>query len=140
VFISHDLNVVQYVCDRVLVMYLGQVVEIGPAHAIYSRARHPYTRALLSSRLSMDPEQRIDEAPLPGDPPSPSNPPSGCRFRTRCPYAEDVCATKTPEIGTWVDRSSHLAACHIQDASSGHGRAGHLPAGGPPNPALAGNL
>jgi peptide/nickel transport system ATP-binding protein len=123
VFISHDLNVVQYISDRVLVMYLGQVVEIGPVEDIYARARHPYTRALFSSRLSMDPDDRVDEAPLTGDPPNPIDPPSGCRFRTRCPFAEEVCAAKMPAMGTWVDRSSHLTACHMEDAASGHSRA-----------------
>jgi peptide/nickel transport system ATP-binding protein len=96
-------------------------------NSIYSRARHPYTKALFSSRLSMDPDDRVDEAPLTGDPPNPINPPSGCRFRTRCPFAEDVCAAKMPAIGTWVDRSSHLAACHMEDASSGHSRGGQAP-------------
>jgi peptide/nickel transport system ATP-binding protein len=124
VFISHDLNVVRFMSDRVLVMYLGKVVEIGPVEDIYAGAKHPYTRALFSSRLSMDPNDRVDEAPLTGDPPNPIDPPSGCRFRTRCPYAEEVCAAKMPAMGTWVDRSSHLAACHIEDAASGHSRAG----------------
>jgi peptide/nickel transport system ATP-binding protein len=72
----------------------------------------------------MDPDDRIDEAPLTGDPPNPINPPSGCRFRTRCPFAEDVCAAKMPAMGTWVDRASHLAACHMEDVASGHSRAG----------------
>ena len=90
VFISHDLNVVQYISDRVLVMYLGHVVELGPAEAIFERPLHPYTSALLGSRPSMDPSHRIEEPPLTGDPPSPIDPPSGCRFRTRCPYAEAV--------------------------------------------------
>jgi peptide/nickel transport system ATP-binding protein len=137
VFISHDLNVVQYISDRVLVMYLGQVVEIGPVDSIYARAKHPYTKALFSSRLSMDPDDRVDEAPLTGDPPNPINPPSGCRFRTRCPFAEDVCAARTPAIGTWVDRSSHLAACHMEDASSGHSRAGQAPDAAIPGRATA---
>ena len=123
-FISHDLNVVQYISDRVLVMYLGQVVEIGPVDAIYARPSHPYTKALFNSRLSMDPNERVDEAPLTGEPPNPIHPPSGCRFRTRCPFAEDVCARKMPVIGTWIDRASHLSACHMEDASSGHSRAG----------------
>jgi peptide/nickel transport system ATP-binding protein len=127
VFISHDLNVVQYISDRVLVMYLGQMVEIGPVDSIYSRAKHPYTKALLSSRLSMDPDDRIDDPPLMGDPPNPINPPSGCRFRTRCPFAEDVCASNIPAIGTWIDRLSHLAACHMEDTSSGHSRASRAP-------------
>ena len=135
VFISHDLNVVQYVSDRVLVMYLGQVVEIGPVEAIYGGAKHPYTRALLNSRLSMNPDDRVDEAPLTGEPPNPINPPSGCRFRIRCPFAQEVCAARAPAIGNWIDRSSHLAACHMLDAASGHRGAGPLPAGVAPNPA-----
>jgi peptide/nickel transport system ATP-binding protein len=82
-FISHDLNVVRYISDRVLVMYLGQVVELGPAAEVFARARHPYTQALLGSRLSMDAGRRIEAPPLVGDPPSPIDPPSGCRFRAR---------------------------------------------------------
>ena len=123
-FISHDLNVVRYISDRVLVMYLGQVLELGPARLVFSEARHPYTRALLGSRLSMDARQRVDAPPLVGDPPSPINPPSGCRFRTRCPYAEGVCEAKMPKLGDWQDRESHVAACHMNDPSSGHSKAG----------------
>src|SRR5690606_7030947 len=85
VFISHDLNVVQFISDRVLVMYLGKIVEIGPVDKVYRSAGHPYTRALIASRLSMDPRRRISAPPVAGDAPSPINPPSGCRFRTRCP-------------------------------------------------------
>jgi peptide/nickel transport system ATP-binding protein len=127
IFISHDLNVVQYIADRVLVMYLGQIVEVGPVDSIYQRPRHPYTKSLLDSRVSMNPDERIDEPPLIGDPPSPIDPPSGCRFRTRCAFAEDVCATKAPALGAWVDRDTHLAACHMEDPASGHSRAGHSP-------------
>jgi peptide/nickel transport system ATP-binding protein len=123
-FISHDLNVVRYISDRVLVMYLGQVVELGPAASVFSRARHPYTQALLGSRLSMDATKRIEAPPLVGDPPSPINPPSGCRFRTRCPHAEPVCEAKMPKLGQWEDRASHVAACHMTDAGSGHSLAG----------------
>jgi peptide/nickel transport system ATP-binding protein len=119
-FISHDLNVVQFVSDRVLVMYLGRVVELGPVDAIFSRPLHPYTRALLGSRPSMDPARRIEEPPITGDPPSPIDPPSGCRFHTRCPFAEDLCAAKSPELGAWLDRRSHVAACHMLVAGSGH--------------------
>lgn len=127
VFISHDLNVVQYISDRVLVMYLGQIVEVGPADAIYLRAKHPYTRALLNSRLSLDPLARVETAPIAGDPPNPINPPSGCRFRTRCAFAEDICTHRAPLLGAWDDRGAHLAACHMADRSSGHRRAGDAP-------------
>jgi peptide/nickel transport system ATP-binding protein len=125
-FISHDLNVVQYISDRVLVMYLGSVVELGPVDEIFNRPLHPYTRALLGSRPSMNPKQRIEEPPITGDPPSPINPPSGCRFHTRCPFAEPVCKARIPELGAWTDRASHVAACHIQVQGSGHSKAvGH---------------
>ncbi len=122
-FISHDLNVVRYISDRVLVMYLGQVVELGPAVEVFRRAQHPYTQALLGSRLSMDAERRITAPPIVGDPPSPINPPSGCRFHTRCPHVEPVCQSRAPLLGQWEDRSSHVAACHMTDRASGHSRA-----------------
>jgi peptide/nickel transport system ATP-binding protein len=120
IFISHDLNVVQYLSDRVLVMYLGRVVEIGPIGAIFERPLHPYTRALLASRPSMDPARRIDEPPITGDPPNPIDPPSGCRFHTRCPFAERVCETTDPALGSSQDQQTHIAACHMQDPLSGH--------------------
>lgn len=113
IFISHDLNVVRYISDRVLVMYLGQVVESGPVDAIYSSARHPYTRALLSSRPSMDPRRRIETPPLAGDPPNPINPPSGCRFRTRCAQAQERCAQEVPPLAAAPMDHGHLAACHF---------------------------
>jgi peptide/nickel transport system ATP-binding protein len=105
-------------------MYLGQVVELGPAADVFSHARHPYTRALLGSRLSMDAARRIEAPPLVGDPPSPIDPPSGCRFRTRCPHAEAVCEARMPTLGHWEDRSSHVAACHMTTPDSGHSLAG----------------
>jgi peptide/nickel transport system ATP-binding protein len=123
-FISHDLGVVQYISDRVLVMYLGEIVEIGPTAEVCGAAKHPYTQALLASQLSMNPAERVQEAPLTGDPPSPHNPPSGCRFRTRCPYAQEVCAANPPGLGEWTDATSHLAACHMMDPASGHTLAG----------------
>ena len=125
IFISHDLNVVQYMSYRVLVMYLGKVVELGTVEEIYGNPRHPYTQALLQSRPSMDPEQRIDEPPITGDPPNPINPPSGCRFHTRCPFAEEVCAAKEPPLYTksGVDMADHAVACLMEEAGSGHSKA-----------------
>jgi len=113
VFISHDLNVVQYISDRVLVMYLGQVVESGPVDRIYSATRHPYTAALLSSRPSMNPRERASKPPLSGDPPNPIDPPSGCRFRTRCPKAQELCAQQPPALAPAPDHAGHLTACHF---------------------------
>src|ERR1700704_6778117 len=123
VFISHDLNVVQYLSDRVLVMYLGRAVEIGPIDAIFQRPLHPYTRALLASRPSMDPARRIQEPPITGDPPNPIDPPSGCRFHTRCPFAEQVCKTTDPVLDLWRGPQSHIAACHMLAPGSGHSKA-----------------
>jgi peptide/nickel transport system ATP-binding protein len=119
-FISHDLNVVQHMSDRVLVMYLGRVVEVGPANAIYSGAAHPYTAALLASRPSMDPDRRCIEPPLSGDPPNPVNPPSGCHFRTRCAYAEPICGEVAPTLA--AVGGGHFAACLMSDCGSGHSR------------------
>lgn len=120
-FISHDLNVVQYISDRVMVMYLGEVVEIGPVEALYGNTRHPYTKALLSAVPSMEPGKRTTQTPLTGDPPNPVNPPPGCRFRDRCPYAEAVCATTATtlrEVGP-----GHFSACLMNDPQSGHSEA-----------------
>ncbi len=125
IFISHDLHVVQYISDRVLVMYLGQVVEIGPVDKIYRAPKHPYTKALLSSRLNIDPDTRIDTPPLVGDPPNPINPPSGCRFRTRCPLAEGICERETPVLGPSATvAGEHTAACHVTNPTAGHSLAG----------------
>jgi peptide/nickel transport system ATP-binding protein len=123
IFISHDLNVVQYISDHVLVMYLGKAVEIGPVDGIYRSPKHPYTRALLSSRPSMNPRRRMQAPPLAGDPPNPINPPSGCRFRTRCPIAEPVCAQKIPLLGDARDAERHAVACHAHRPGSGHSAA-----------------
>lgn len=119
VFISHDLNVVRYMSDRVMVMYLGQVAEIGPVDAIYSAPAHPYSRALLAAMPSMDPDKRTMEAPLAGDPPNPINPPSGCRFHTRCKLADKVCSERDPGLYVMPD-AGHFAACHIHIPGSGH--------------------
>ena len=116
VFISHDLNVVRCISDRVLVMYLGQVVEIGASEDLFTAPRHPYTKALLSSIPSMDPDRRTEVPPLAGDPPNPINPPSGCRFHTRCPRAEAVCAQRSPVLREGV-------ACLMHEPGSGHSAA-----------------
>jgi peptide/nickel transport system ATP-binding protein len=122
VFISHDLNVVRFISDRVIVMYLGEVVESGPVETLWADARHPYTRALLAAMPSLDPSRRTQEAPISGDPPNPIDPPFGCRFHTRCPFAEGVCSARSPAlIPTGNDR--HTAACHMVDPASGHSRA-----------------
>lgn len=123
-FISHDLNVVRFVSDRVMVMYLGRIVEIGPVDRIYDRAQHPYTRALLSAMPSMNPRRRTIQAPLSGDPPSPINPPSGCRFRTRCGFAEPVCEQVRPVLSEISNDKDHMVACHMTVKASGHSRAG----------------
>ncbi len=96
VFISHDLNVIEYVSGRVLVMYLGQVVETGTVDALAEAPKHPYTQALFASAPTMDPSRRLERPPITGDPPNPVNPPSGCRFRTRCAYAMPRCADAVP--------------------------------------------
>jgi peptide/nickel transport system ATP-binding protein len=121
VFISHDLNVVRYMSDRVMVMYLGQVVEVGEAETLFEAPRHPYTRALLSSIPSMDPDRRTEVPPLAGDPPNPINPPSGCRFHTRCAQAQPVCAQRVPVLTS--SGGSHPVACLMFEAGSGHAAA-----------------
>jgi peptide/nickel transport system ATP-binding protein len=122
IFISHDLNVVRFISDRVMVMYLGEVVEIGPVEELYDDPRHPYTRALLSAMPSMDPDNRTMEAPLAGDPPNPINPPEGCRFHPRCPQAQTVCSKAKPAL-TRIGEGARLAACHMEIPGSGHSRA-----------------
>jgi peptide/nickel transport system ATP-binding protein len=117
-FISHDLNVVRHVSDRVVVMYLGRIVEAGEVGAIFRRPSHPYTRALLRAMPSMDPDRRTEVSPLTGDPPNPINPPSGCRFRTRCTFAEAVCARAAPTLD--AIGSDHDVACHMMVPGSGH--------------------
>jgi peptide/nickel transport system ATP-binding protein len=120
VFISHDLNVVRYMSDRVLVMYLGKVMEIGPVGSLYRDPQHPYTRALLSAMPSMNPRQRTVQAPLSGDPPNPISPPSGCRFRTRCPFAEAVCEMVAPPLLATSSIEYRAVACHMRVPGSGH--------------------
>lgn len=121
VFISHDLNVVRYISNRVMVMYLGQVAEIGDSEALFETPHHPYTRALLSSIPSMDPDRRTEQPPLAGDPPNPINPPSGCRFHTRCSMAETVCSQKVPALASFA--ADHAVSCLMFEPGSGHSRA-----------------
>ena len=121
IFISHDLNVVRFISDRVMVMYLGQVAELGVADEVFERPRHPYTAALLSSMPSLDPDRRTQQAPLAGDPPNPINPPPGCRFHTRCAFSEPVCAAKEPAL--YNAGPAHRAACLMVPPNSGHSRA-----------------
>jgi peptide/nickel transport system ATP-binding protein len=128
VFISHDLNVVQYMSDRVLVMYLGKVVEHGPVESIYGNPRHPYTRALLGAMPSMDPDRRGGHVTLAGDPPNPINPPPGCRFHTRCPHAEACCAATEPRLAADASVGGHYAACHMLIPGSGHSAAPRIAA------------
>jgi peptide/nickel transport system ATP-binding protein len=118
-FISHDLNVVHHVADRVVVMYLGRVMEIGPINAVFKSPQHPYTKALLASRPSMG-QKRTVRPPLIGDPPSPTNPPPGCRFSTRCAFAQPVCSQRPPDLAPANDVMGHSAACVMLDPSSGH--------------------
>ncbi len=120
-FISHDLNVVRYISNRVMVMYLGQVVEIGDSETLFERPQHPYTKALLSSIPSMDPDHRTEQPPLAGDPPNPINPPSGCRFHTRCSRVEAVCSQRVPKLTAGL--ADHAVSCLMFEASSGHSAA-----------------
>jgi peptide/nickel transport system ATP-binding protein len=125
VFISHDLNVVRFISDRVLVMYLGKVAELGPSEVLLTVPRHPYTAALLASMPSMDPDRRIAEAPVSGDPPSPIDPPGGCRFHTRCRFAAPVCADIAPALAEIAP--GHRAACLMAVPGSGHPDAEAVP-------------
>jgi oligopeptide/dipeptide ABC transporter ATP-binding protein len=118
-FIAHDLALVKQVSDRVAVMYLGKLCEIGPVRSIYSAPLHPYTLALLNSIPSPDPTvgRRDTASVISGELPSPLDPPSGCRFRTRCPLAADLCAAEVPELRTLAD--GHQVACHFPLSANG---------------------
>src|ERR1700751_131658 len=115
-FISHDLNVVRNISDRVLVMYLGEVVELGPVEQGWAAPGHPYTRALLAAMPSSDPDRRTETPPISGDPPNPIDPPSGCRFHTRCPFAEPICAKATLNLIVLNDMF-HQVGCYTASLS-----------------------
>jgi len=116
-FISHDLGVVRHISDEVAVMYLGVIVERAPTAHLYANPLHPYAKALLSAAPVPNPRLRRQRMLLPGDPPSPINPPSGCRFRTRCPFATPLCAEQTPPLREV--ETGHFAACHYAESLAG---------------------
>jgi oligopeptide/dipeptide ABC transporter ATP-binding protein len=112
-FIAHDLAVVKHVSDRIAIMYLGRLVEIGPADEVYKRSRHPYTRALIAAIPVPDPEHRHSRPVLGGDVPSPIDPPPGCAFHPRCPHAEARCRAERPELRSPAGAAEHTVACHF---------------------------
>lgn len=110
-FIAHDLSVVRHISERIAVMYLGKIMEIADSEEIFKNTSHPYTKALIAAVPSIDPETKKETILLEGDMPSPMNPPSGCRFHTRCPYAQEICIIEEPkprDIG-----KNHIIACHF---------------------------
>ena len=109
-FIAHDLAAVSYICDRVAVMYLGQIVEVAPTESLYYSPKHPYTEALMSAIPEADPSQIMKPVLLEGERPSPANPPVGCRFHTRCQYVTQICRESPPALKE--GEAGHLVACH----------------------------
>ncbi|WP_042478879.1 ABC transporter ATP-binding protein [Bacillus ndiopicus] len=120
-FISHDLGVVRHISDRIIVMYLGKIVEIADKTSLFENPQHPYTKALLSAIPVPDPDAKKERIILKGDVPSPIDPPNGCRFHTRCPFATDKCRTEEPQLRTSdLMKEGHQAACHyMEDITNG---------------------
>jgi peptide/nickel transport system ATP-binding protein len=112
-FVAHDLSVVEHVSDRVAVMYLGRLVELAPTQELFYRPLHPYTEVLMSAIPALDPDEVMKPVSLEGEIPSPANPPTGCHFHPRCPYAQAMCKTDTPQLREY--RPGHFAACHFAD-------------------------
>ena len=115
-FITHDLSVTEYICDRIAVMYLGRIVELCNSEELYANTLHPYTEALLSAIPVADLDKQTNRIILQGDVPSPVNPPSGCPFHPRCPRAKDICKSKVPPLKKYVIKGNdHYASCHLID-------------------------
>lgn len=110
-FISHDLSVIKYLSDRIAIMYLGEVVEIGKTEEIFQNPKHPYTKALLSSVPELNPQDEKERIHLQGELPSPENLPTGCKFHTRCPYVMEICKTSTPQVKEFSD--THNCKCFL---------------------------
>jgi oligopeptide/dipeptide ABC transporter ATP-binding protein len=128
-FVAHDLAAVAYICDRVAVMYLGQIVELADSAKLYYKPRHPYTEALMSAIPDVDPDRQMTPVLLSGERPNPANPPAGCRFHTRCRYADQTCQTTQPplrDIG-----SGHFVACHYAETLELKGALELNPGGNP---------
>ena len=116
IFISHDMSVIEYISDRIVVMYLGKVMEISDAETLYKKPVHPYTQALLSAIPVADIDHQKNRILLEGDVPSPINVPSGCRFHTRCQHCQGICKEQEPELKTYIeDGKEHMVACHFAD-------------------------